>query len=346
MFLFYFDWKKKDISYAFYLAILATGILLSAAYLSYFWIKFGDPLHRVSSINAGHYISEFTYADKSLWAMVRRLTILPIITFVERSYWAWIVFALPGIAQGLKSKKTPAFEFSLAFLCLLIGFWFMTSTLDFYNPIYLNPRHLIILVPILCLLIAIGWKKWQTSLRARFWMMGLLILGAAISLVQLDWKMAGFQIALLGVVYAYRFKFQAIIIAVILLAPAILAIPYQKNLKQYTSLIQTLSNEAQATNSQTFLLTNNFLEFSEEILFPEDKFTQEKLHGLDSFLIWEEAKKDTVTLLLYTYYQHAYPQEQEEIDAVLIKLRELGYGLTYEKNEDVFWKQIYLREQK
>jgi len=341
--LFYFDWKRKDVTYSFYLAILATGILLSAAYLSYFWIKFGDPLHRVSSINAGHYISEFTYADKSLWSMVRRLTILPIITFVERSYWAWIVFALPGIALGLKSRKTPAFEFSLAFLCLLIGFWFMTSTLDFYNPIYLNPRHLIILVPLLCLLIALGWKKWQTSIRARLWMMGLLSLGAAFSLVQLDWKMAGFQLALVGAVYAYRFKFQAIIIAAILLAPALLAVPYQKNLKQYSSMIETLSSESQSTNNQSFLLTNNFLEFSEQVLFPEDKITQEKLHGLDSLLTWENAKTDTVKLLLYTYYQHAYPQEQEEIDAVLSKLKELGYVLSEEKNEGVIWKQIYVK---
>src|SRR5690606_20965075 len=131
--LLYFDWKKKDINRTFYLAALSTGIILSAAYLSYFWVKFGYPLHRVSSINAGHYISEFTYADKGLWSILRRLTVLPIITFVERSYWAWIVFALPGIVLGLKSKQTPALEVTLACICLLIGFWFMTSTLDFYN---------------------------------------------------------------------------------------------------------------------------------------------------------------------------------------------------------------------
>ncbi|PZX54853.1 hypothetical protein [Algoriphagus chordae] len=341
--LFYFDWKKKEIKSSFYFAVLACGILLSSAYLSYFWIKFGDPLHRVTSINAGHYISEFTYADKGLWSMVRRLSILPIITFVERSYWAWIVFALPGIALGLKSRKTPAIEFTLAALCLLIGFWFMTSTLDFYNPIYLNPRHLIIIVPLLCMLIVIGWNEWQISRKWRIWIMGLLALGAAISLLQLDWKMAGFQLALVAAVYSYQSKFQAFFIGIILLAPALLAIPYQKNLKQYPSMIETLSSEAQLTNNQSYLLTNNFLVFSEQVLFPEDEYTQDKLHELDSFLTWEQAKVDTVTLLLYTYYQHAYPQEQKEIDTVLSKLKELGYKLKEEKDEGVIWKLVYIK---
>ncbi|MEB2780076.1 hypothetical protein U3A58_06705 [Algoriphagus sp. C2-6-M1] len=341
--LFYFDWKNKNLKSSFYIALVLTGIVLSATYLFYFWIKFGDPLHRVSSINAGHYISEFTYADKGIWSILRRITMLPIITFVERSYWAWIVFAVPGIAAGLKSRNTPGFEFSLAFLCLLIGFWFMTSTLEFYNPIYLNPRHLIIIVPILCLLISIGWKEWQYSRKWRCWIMGLLGLGAIISLMQADWKMTAFQLALVGAVYVYHFKFQAIIFAGILLTPALIAIPYQKNLKQYERMIKTLTNEIQRTSNQSFLLTNNFLDFSEQVIFPEDEITQQKLHGLDSFLEWEKAKTDTVSLLLYSYYQHAYPQEQKEIDRVMLKLVELGYTLRGEENGGIIWKRVYVR---
>ncbi|SFT49331.1 4-amino-4-deoxy-L-arabinose transferase [Algoriphagus locisalis] len=344
--LFYLDWKKQNLNKSFYAAILATGILLSVAYLSYFWIKFGDPLHRVTTINAGHYISEFTYADKGFWSILKRLTILPIITFVERSYWAWMVFAIPGIALGLKSKTTPTFEFSLALLCLLIGFWFMTSTLDFYNPIYLNPRHLIILVPILSVLIALGWNKWKYSTKWRFGIIGLLGFGVAISLLQMDWKMAGFQLALFAAAYMYNYKFQHLLISVILLAPAIIAIPYQRKLKQYNNMTETLSSELQITTNQSFIVTNNFLVFSEEVLFPGDKINQKKLNGLDSLLTWRNAKTDTVTLLLYTYYHHAYPQEQEEIDTTELKLKSLGYFLYKEENEGLLWKRVYVGMEK
>jgi hypothetical protein len=69
--LFYFDWRIKTISRRFYLSLVLAGIILGAVYLGYFWIKFGDPLYRISSINAGYYSSEFTYADKGFWSITR-----------------------------------------------------------------------------------------------------------------------------------------------------------------------------------------------------------------------------------------------------------------------------------
>jgi len=341
--LFYFDWKRKTFNSSFYVALLATGILLSAAYLGYFWLKFGDPLHRISSINAGHYISEFTYADKGFWSILRRLTILPIITFVERSYWAWMIFALPGIAIGLKSRTTPAFEFSLAFLCLFIGFWFMTSTLEFYNPIYLNPRHLIIIVPILSMLIALGWKEWKNLGKWKIYLVGLLLLGTGISLVQMDLKMAIFNFALAMGVRFSNSKFHPSYIGLILLVPACIAIPYQQKLKQYPALISTLKAEVQSADNETLLITNNFIDFSDKILFPDDCEAQEKLRGLDYLISGSKPKKDTIKLVLYPYYQHAYPQEQEEIDQLIITVEKLGYVLREEENLGVIWKKIYVK---
>jgi len=62
--LFFFDRKASDFRLEFYTTILIAGLLLSICYLGYFWISFEDPFYRISSINAGNYISEFTYADK------------------------------------------------------------------------------------------------------------------------------------------------------------------------------------------------------------------------------------------------------------------------------------------
>ena len=318
--LFYVDWKNRSLNKSFYIAILITGILFSAAYLGYFWIKFGDPLHRISSINAGHYISEFTYADKGFWAIVRRLTILPIINFVERSYWAWMVFAIPGIAMGLKSRKTPAFEFSLAFLCLLIGFWFMTSTLDFYNPIYLNPRHLIILVPLLSFLIAFGWKEWNSSLEWKVILILLMLLGTVISLVQLDLKMAIFNLALAAGIWFSSWKFSPVLLMLILFAPALIAVPYQQNLKQYKNLINTLHKETQNADKKQVIYTHSFLDFSKQVLLPDDSISQGLIVPMYQFPTDSSQFPSRLKLLVYDYYLHAYPEEQEDLDEINYRL--------------------------
>ena len=341
--IFMYDLRENQLKRSFYASILLTGAILLTLYLGYFWVKFGDPFHRISSINAGHYISEFTYADKGFWSILRRLTILPIITFVERAYWAWMVFAIPGIIQGLKFRKQPAFEFALAFLCLLVGFWFMSSTLEIYNPIYLNPRHLIILIPILAMLVALGWEYWLHHRKLKIGMIALLLIGTAISLADLDLKMAAFNFGMALTVQFSALKFQRVFLALILVIPACLAIPYQQNLKQYPYLTNILTEETQNTGNQDLLISNNFLEFSDQILFPEDFIRQGKLHGLDYFLKQNTVYADTVTLLLYSYYRHAYPREQEEIDEVKQKLRELDFQLLEEKKLEVIAKQTYIK---
>ncbi|WP_439487264.1 hypothetical protein [Algoriphagus sp.] len=339
--LFIFDIRKKQLVKSFYLTILVLGTLITFLYLGYFWINFGDPMYRINSIHTGHYISEYSYADKGFGAILKRLTIVPIGNFVERSYWAWMVFAVPGIMLGLKCKIRPGFEFSLAFLCLLVGFWFMSSSLKFYSPIYLNPRHLIILIPILAMLISIGWNHWLHSPKLKIWMAGLLLVGVIISLFSQDFKMAAFNLALAILVYCSHLRFQPVVLAICLVAPACLAIPYQQRLKQYPSLIKTLSEEADKSGNETFLITNNFLEFSDQILFPENSTNLGKLNGLDAIMNWEKPEFDTVTLLLYPYYLHAYPLEQEEIDRVLLKLDGLGYELVQKENKGAIQKNIF-----
>ncbi|MEP0712934.1 MAG: hypothetical protein ABJC55_13535, partial [Algoriphagus sp.] len=314
--LFYFDWKRKDLKPSFYLSLVATAIVLSALYLSYFWVKFGDPLHRITSINAGHYISEYTYADKGLWSILRRLTILPVITLVERSYWAWIVFAIPGIALGLKSKRSPAYEFALAILCLIIGFWFMTSTLEFYNPIYLNPRHLIILVPILSMLIALGTKEWINSKNWKNYLTLLLLVGVGVSLTQLDLKMAGFNLALVLGIQLANLKSFPLYLSLTLTAPAILAIPYQQNLKQFDNLISNLEKITQSTDFKIPIYTHSFLTFSKEILIPDDSIAQSSLFSLYQFPENPPEFPQRLKVLIYDYYLHAYPEEQEDLDDI------------------------------
>jgi hypothetical protein len=337
--LFYFDRKEGNVNFKFYTWIVLTGIIVCVTYLGYFWIAFGDPFYRITSINAGHYISEFTYADKGFWSILKRLTILPFQTFVERAYWPWLVFALPGLIFGLKNKDSYSFSFSITLICLLVGFWFMSSTLEFYNPIYLNPRHLIILIPILAYLIGSGWGKWQTNRKWQIRIAGLLILGVIIALLIQDWKMAAFNAILILPVFLRNQKFQLISLLLILIPPAMYSIYYQKNLKQYENLIETLSTETQGIDLEEPIYTHSFLDFSKKVLIPNDSMAQELIIPLYKFPADSRDFPPRLKVLIYDYYQHAYPEEQVDIDAInpwiyknyeLIEERKSGNITVYE----------------
>lgn len=330
--LFLWDWRKKEVQTDFYFQLFILGVLFGASYLAYFWLKFGDPLYRFESIHAGYYISEYSYADKSVWVMLKRLTILPVVNFVDRSYWLWFVFAIPGLIKIQKKPQSPGIEFGLAFFSLLIGFWLMTTNFRFYNPLHLNPRHLIILVPILAFLIALGWEEWTENLKLKRWMIALILLGVGISVIQQDWKMAGFQFLIPGILYWKDGQKQVWIMGIYLAIPAIMAIAYQRELKDYDSLLLTLNNEVSAAEFQSPILTNNFLDFSKEVLFPENKEQQKLLLPIEKLDSLRSNPPQEIRVLLYDYYRHAYPKEQEDVDALELWLGK-NYTLISEKTE-------------
>ncbi|HSF53319.1 MAG TPA: hypothetical protein VLA71_06180 [Algoriphagus sp.] len=338
--LFFWDWKKGSANFSFYGWLVGLGVSLGSLYLGYFWMKFGNPLYRFDSIQEGHYISEFTYADKSIWVMIQRLTILPIITFVERSYWLWFVFAVPGLVKIRKNPQSPGIEFGLALLSLLICFWFMSTNFKFYNPLYLNPRHLIILVPILAFLITLGWEEWTENRKLKRLITGLILLGVAISLVQQDWKMAGFQILAVGIIHWSKDKNLTWVIGIYLIIPAIVSIYYQRGLKQYEPMIQTLSKESLNTENQSIILTNNFLNFSKEILLPNHEEHQKLLFPIEKLDSLRSKPPQEIRVLLYDYYRHAYPKEQVDVDAMELWL-EKNYTLISEKREQKVSVRLY-----
>ena len=314
--LFYFDYKSNSLNRKFYASLLLTGIIIGLSYLSYFWIAFGDPFFRINSLQAGHYISPYTYADKGFWSILNRLTVLPFQTFVERAYWPWIVFALPGMAFGCKNRKSPAFSFTLAFASLFLGFWFISTNLKFYNPIYLNPRHLIILVPLLAYLIASGWKELMSSKKWKLTLSALLGFGVLIAILLSDWKMAAFHSVLILPLLLKNQKIGLSMLGLILIVPAMYSIFYQKNLRQYDGLIENLIKETQVTENKQPIYTHSFIDFSKKILIPNDSSAQELIIPLNKFPKDSLNFPPRLKVLIYDYYQHAYPEEQVDMDAI------------------------------
>jgi len=337
--LFFFDWKKGKQNLAFYSALLGLGIAFGSVYLGYFWIKFGSPFYRFESIQDGHYISEFTYADKSGWVMLKRLTILPIVTFVERSYWLWVVFAVPGLVRVWRKPESPGLEFGLSLVSLVALFWVMSTNFRFYNPLYLNPRHLIILVPILAFLIALGWEEWTKNSKLKLWMNGLMLLGIAISMYQMDWKMTGFQFLFLLIFNFTQGKKLIWATGISLLIPAILAISYQHKLKGYELLLDTLAKETMSPDDQSLILTNNFLDFSKSVLLPDNPKAQNTLFPIEKLDSLRSDPPNKFTVLLYDYYRHAYPKEQVDVDALEVWL--LEQTLVEEERKGNVWIRRY-----
>ncbi|MCU0402848.1 MAG: hypothetical protein MUE75_17910 [Algoriphagus sp.] len=341
--LFLFDLKSRQLNVRFNSALFGLGIAAGLLYLGYFWYSFGDPFYRISSINSGHYISEFTYADKGFWAMLRRLTYLPILTFVERSYWIWLVLAISGVWKMTREKTSSQLEFSLAFILLFIGFWFMSSTLEFYNPIYLNPRHLIILVPILAFLIATGWVAGKTHQKIRRLQLALIFIGAAISLGQNDLRMAGFQAVFFLLLLPKKLPYRTASLAVILLIPALYSIFYQKQLKSYSTLVDTLNQTTSTTENQEVILVNNFIAFSKDVLLNGDHRAQSRLVGIDKIDSIQSLNPSRIQVIIYRYYQHAYPKEQVDVDALEKWL--LNKKLVYEVKSDQVWIRRFEMDQ-
>lgn len=308
------DWKKKTLQPAFFLGLVGFGIVFGSIYLGYFWIEFGSPFYRFDSIQDGHYVSEFTYADKSGWVMLKRLTILPILTFVERAYWIWLVFSLPALAQIRKNSHSTAATFGLALLSLLACFWLMSTNFRFYNPLYLNPRHLIVLVPVLAFLIASGWKKWEANPKLERVMGFLLISGTVISLYQQDWKMAGFQLLFVFLLRIKNMSLSLLSFGLVLLVPVLASVYYQNKIKAYPKFIQKLNEEVYQSEDRSPILCNNFVYFSREVLFPEDPTAQNRLFPIEKLDSLQTLRPKEVRVLIYDYYQHAYPKEREDVD--------------------------------
>jgi prepilin signal peptidase PulO-like enzyme (type II secretory pathway) len=226
---------------------------------------------------------------------------------------------------------------------LMLGFWFMSSTLAFYNPIYLNPRHLIILVPILAFLIGMGWKNLMANPKGKL-IVGLLIgFGILVALLLSDWKMAAFQAALILPLLLKSQRLALTSVGLILIAPAMYSIYYQKNLKQYEKLIQSLTIETQVTDTKTPIYTHSFIDFSKKVLLPDDSLAQQMINPLYKFPTDFVDYPPKLKVLIYDYYKHAYPEEQVDIETIDLWLLQHYLFVEERKSGNVTVRKYTLR---
>jgi len=324
--------QKRPMS--FYLWFGLWSVLILSLYFAFFHWKFGNWFYRFEMVNEGHYISEFTYNDKGVWAILKRLTYSPFMAFVERAYWPWLVLAIPGLWMGFKNQKPILFEFALTVACLILGFWFMTSTLDFYNPIYLNPRHLIILVGPLSVLIAMGSAYWMGD---KTWILRigvLFFIGSGIAILLLDFKIAAHLLAFgLVLVFLKPSKLKITAIAILLLIPILASIVHQGQIKNYSHFIKNFKNTVLNNEKQHIIIVNDFVHFSKDLLLPYQEKEKCNLVSVENLAPLQESKPDEFQLFLYKYYLHAYPLESESIEDFENWAKSQNYEVIDEKED-------------
>lgn len=327
--LFPFDyWRKRELTYYYYFLLFAGLGLIG--YLSYFYLYFNDPFYQIRLLQEGDYFSAISYREEGWKSLLARLTYLPILNLVDNYYWLWIIMAIPSWYYGAKYQKAIHIEFALCNSLLLFGFWFMTSSLDYYNPILLNPRYMIIMVAPLSISVASGILFWIQNEIWRRNLALMLVAGGMTALFRSDWLAGFFLEAVAAVVYFVYHKRLWLYFAVLMAIPLLASIQHQHQLKNYRhfkALFAAQILEAETENK--LLLTHEFLYRSSNVILGEPQ----KEYSLISLGSLEKVKQDipeNFTLFTYNYYRHAFLSEQVYLDEFSDWARLTGYSKTTE----------------
>lgn len=333
------DYKRKR-PLKFYYYFFSVSLLIVSLYLLYYHLAVGDALFRFKSVNEGHYVSAYTYWDKGWWSILKRISYSPLITLIERAYWPWLVLAVPGILTAVKKQEKVSLEFALCSFCLLVGFWFMSSTLKFYNPIYLNPRHLIILVAPLSVNIAFGARKWLNNSPYQKTLFVMLAAGGSYALAFSDWIIGLFYLFLAAVLLIRREKIKFYLMGLALAVSVVFSARYQQQLKNYPHFLKTFQSAVRQVSPAAPLLTHDFIVHSQEVLLGQID-VKAPVISLGELEKIKAAAPRQLTLFVYNYYKHAYPEEQEFLDRAEAWLEEEGYRLTQSRTDRWISIEVY-----
>src|SRR5690606_32537808 len=111
-----------------------------------------------------------------------------------------------------------------------------------------NPRHLIIWIGPLAVMIAMGTKYWLHDQGWKMILSSLLTAGGMFALIYSDEKIGVFYLMLAGILFIQSEHIKFILITVLLLLSAVFAAYHQYQLKNYPHFLHTFrSNVSQAS---------------------------------------------------------------------------------------------------
>lgn len=151
---------KKERNLKFWDYSIAFGIFLLGVYFTSYYVQTGDFFYRFKVIQDGHYPFAMSYYQKPFVEVIPRLTYEPLLMFLTSELAIPLLIGLP-LLVSLKKKdfsNLDEFENFWKVLCLvlLVMLWFCSTSVKFYNPLSLQPRMYLLIVPPLSILAAVA----------------------------------------------------------------------------------------------------------------------------------------------------------------------------------------------
>jgi hypothetical protein len=136
----------------FWISNVAIGIILLILYFSVIWYITGDFNKRFTTIDSNNYLNSCSYGKQSLEILLKRISIDFYSLMISQSMFIAFILILGAIIHnGIKQlfKIDDSLNFYILSSCLLvISANFMSISISSYNPMCLDPRHYLYLIPV------------------------------------------------------------------------------------------------------------------------------------------------------------------------------------------------------
>ncbi|UOQ82124.1 ArnT family glycosyltransferase [Hymenobacter sp. 5414T-23] len=164
-------WRRQNLR--FWVAAMASGLVLLSAYLAFYQLFTNDALYRLHLIeHTNEFLKEGNYLLGNRAALMGRITWQPLAFFIGTGLGPLLLLAIAALLQPAAPDSDKRFWLGLGFSTLLF-FWVGSTSLSQYNPITLLPRMTTPLLPPLALAAGYGLRT-------------LLRTGKGVALVALD----------------------------------------------------------------------------------------------------------------------------------------------------------------
>lgn len=143
-------WQKKQLT--FWISNIVIGIILLFLYFIVIWHITGDFTKRFTTIDSNSYLNSCSYGEQSIEILLKRITIDFFSLMISQSMFIAFILILGSIIiNGIKSlfKTDDSLNFYiLSAIILVLSANFMSISITSYNPMCLDPRHYLYLIPV------------------------------------------------------------------------------------------------------------------------------------------------------------------------------------------------------
>nr|WP_256534353.1 glycosyltransferase family 39 protein [Lewinella sp. JB7] len=136
---------------AYWRGLVVSSSTLLIAYFIVCWLLTGSPVTRFTAISSSHYLNPCSYDSLPWSAMVDRLTRGYGQLLTDAGLWVHLFVAgatLVLLGRQSAGRQPPLF-YPITVIVSLLAINFMTISLTSYNPVCLDPRHILLFSPIL-----------------------------------------------------------------------------------------------------------------------------------------------------------------------------------------------------